>query len=1128
MPGLTTSRRRTRDPDESEDEDVSDSATSSFSMRSGGSKRARLDNDALSEDSEGPVLPDSYRNQPQTNGSGDYTIDPHQPGSIVRITLTNFVTYTAAEFLPGPSLNMVIGPNGTGKSTLVCAICLGLGWSASNLGRAKDIVEYIKHGAREAEIEIELAGGRQTKGKNPVIRTVIKREGQKKGNFFINGRSCSQKQVVELARSFSIQIDNLCQFLPQDRVVEFAQMSPVEKLRATQQAVASDEVVKMHAKLIELRQTQKKGQTEQKVKQDTLNGLTVRQNAQRADVERLQERQSLITQEKALKSMRPFIEYRQAKAAAEESKQAKKEAKANLIRLQREAEPSLRATNLKKAYQTQIKEVVGSRKRMVQAKENSADSYTQRLQVNEESIKEIEARIEAERKSDDGNRKKILTHERNITRLKGLLEEEPAPFDAPEFNKKIRDKESLRKELEDEIRAKKEEKDEIQARVKELGPKKERLQNELNELKTQSGQQTSKLKGVSSETARAWTWVQENSHRFEGKIYGPPIVTCSIKDPRYADAIESMISNTEFLSFTCLNKKDFATLQNELLGRMNLHDIHIRMATHGIDQWAHPVPTNDLPGYGLEAWLIDLVEGPEPVLSMLCENSNLHRTAVTRQNDSPEQYEKVSNSPIQTWVAGQKSFRILNRKKDYGADAVSTHVRQIHKANYWTDQPIDAGAERDIRAKIGEIDIQIETERSSWEELKKWMQPKSDERKSLMQEVDALRKEKDDLQQLQSNFRLLPNQLADAEAEKSRIETERAELRQRIATLRAEIQDLQLKKGQLVLDYANAIENLRIACVALMDAEILLVEASSEFEAVEAENKQVVQMIAETIKAEAEISARSALLFEEARKLARKCQQISNNRSTEEAKFHEEHSAIATMEELNSEIESVMTRLELMTDGNPRALEEYEKRAQEIERTEAKLNDLNADLEQVHNQITEIRAEWEPQVDALVERISDGFSRNFEKIGCAGQVQIDKHEDFDQWSIEILVRFRENEELAILDSHRQSGGERAVSTIFYLMALQDMARSPFRVVDEINQGMDPRNERMVHERMVDIACQERTSQYFLITPKLLNGLKFHPKMKVHCIASGEYMPSDYHDLDFPSLLDIAMRVKGQA
>ena len=54
---------------------------------------------------------------------------PFQPGSIVRIKAENFVTYTAVEFFPGPNLNMVIGPNGTGKSTIVCAICLGLGSS---------------------------------------------------------------------------------------------------------------------------------------------------------------------------------------------------------------------------------------------------------------------------------------------------------------------------------------------------------------------------------------------------------------------------------------------------------------------------------------------------------------------------------------------------------------------------------------------------------------------------------------------------------------------------------------------------------------------------------------------------------------------------------------------------------------------------------------------------------------------------------------------------------------------------------------------------------------------------------------------------------------------------------------
>ena len=93
------------------------------------------------------------------------------------------------------------------------------------------------------------------------------------------------------------------------------------------------------------------------------------------------------------------------------------------------------------------------------------------------------------------------------------------------------------------------------------------------------------------------------------------------------------------------------------------------------------------------------------------------------------------------------------------------------------------------------------------------------------------------------------------------------------------------------------------------------------------------------------------------------------------------------------------------------------------------------------------------------------------------------------------------------------------------MALQSLARAPFRVVDEINQGMDPRNERLVHSRMVDIACTEHTSQYFLITPKLLSGLQYHPKMKVHCIASGEYMPESPKELDFATLARKALALR---
>ena len=121
--------RRTRSP-ESDDEDNSRPQTP-LSTAPNDRKRARRDPD-------GAAASDSAPDSTQQDATGQKTLlskPPsvardafHQPGAIVRVKLTNFVTYTKAEFFPGPSLNMVIGPNGTGKSTLVCAICLGLGW----------------------------------------------------------------------------------------------------------------------------------------------------------------------------------------------------------------------------------------------------------------------------------------------------------------------------------------------------------------------------------------------------------------------------------------------------------------------------------------------------------------------------------------------------------------------------------------------------------------------------------------------------------------------------------------------------------------------------------------------------------------------------------------------------------------------------------------------------------------------------------------------------------------------------------------------------------------------------------------------------------------------------------------
>ena len=44
--------------------------------------------------------------------------------------------------------------------------------------------------------------------------------------------------------------------------------------------------------------------------------------------------------------------------------------------------------------------------------------------------------------------------------------------------------------------------------------------------------------------------------------------------------------------------------------------------------------------------------------------------------------------------------------------------------------------------------------------------------------------------------------------------------------------------------------------------------------------------------------------------------------------------------------------------------------------------------------------------------------------------------DYEQLAIHIMVKFRQDEPLQLLTGQRQSGGERAVSTILYLIAIQ--------------------------------------------------------------------------------------------
>jgi chromosome segregation ATPase len=120
------------------------------------------------------------------------------------------MTYDYVDFRCGPSLNMVIGPNGTGKSTITCAIVLGLGWHPKvskrntrfllaedrstqiwatayeqELGRAPGLSQYVKTKTARGWIEITL---KNSPGKPDItVKREINRHDQK-STWWINGQ----------------------------------------------------------------------------------------------------------------------------------------------------------------------------------------------------------------------------------------------------------------------------------------------------------------------------------------------------------------------------------------------------------------------------------------------------------------------------------------------------------------------------------------------------------------------------------------------------------------------------------------------------------------------------------------------------------------------------------------------------------------------------------------------------------------------------------------------------------------------------------------------------------------------------------------------------------------------------
>jgi len=79
--------------------------------------------------------------------------------------------------------------------------------------------------------------------------------------------------------------------------------------------------------------------------------------------------------------------------------------------------------------------------------------------------------------------------------------------------------------------------------------------------------------------------------------------------------------------------------------------------------------------------------------------------------------------------------------------------------------------------------------------------------------------------------------------------------------------------------------------------------------------------------------------------------------------------------------------------------------------------------------------------------------------------------------------------------------------MLFLLAMQaNPSRStPFRLVDEMNQGMDHKNERQVFDLIMRSCARKHATQYIVLTPKLLANLEYQRYCRVLIVYNGPFV-----------------------
>ncbi|CAB3379508.1 Hypothetical predicted protein [Cloeon dipterum] len=1014
-------------------------------------------------------------------------------GKIRKITLTNFITYEHLELIPGQNMNLIIGPNGSGKSSILCGMCLGLAGKPSSIGRVTKLSDYIKVGCNAATIEIELHG---TKGA-AIITRIINRGGSDSSggtsNFAINGKTSNQKEVNEFVKSMNIQMDNLCQFLSQERVQDFTKMNAKELLINTEKTVGSSEMYENHQRLITLC---KSGGGQEKSVSNMEEGL-IREKSRLEQLEvRMQgmrERVELVKKLTHVKAKIPWVEYNDQVESMKEIKEDRLNAKGKVTAMEKALKPLEKATNelnerlklLKAEARKKTSGPAGGIKKYIE----DEDKVQREIQRKVGDLREIE-------KQKEKFQSELALLESKIASNQEKLEELESSFDPAENKKELEKLNTKTRELSRSIESEQVKLSTIKRRITDANSAIRDIDYDIKDQTNLSTKRVSELIRLDKLAYDATIYLKRElvNYNFVGEVYPSIVLEINAKDKRANKYLNLMVSRRDKVAFLCEKSEDFNFLFMHLKNKFGKGVNMLSQDKENLDL-QHPMEVSQLKNLGFDDYLSNLVNCPQAIFNFLCKSYRLHCIPVAFKDGQvkPDEASKYFNS----YFIGDTHYKISTSRY---TNEKSSRTTPIHAKQSLLDISVDHGLVSSLNKKREQKVLEIE-------ELKSELQQAQSAIECLEREQEPIRKNIKDLRIQETQINDLKKQLSRNMSSKNakleqqgNFDSNKEKLLQGNKVLFKNVmQRLGDFKKHLKKCYEYDIES----DFANMEVKALTRKHQSKFEELDEKKKEYMDFL-RTVKNLEAVYQRKKQESEDLRKAAEEaigCKPNDPKFKKFQEIFSKLPSTLLELDDMKTEMESRLEFMDNSADGNVAELLDVQKT--KVAKIEKDLVALRKEVASRKAEMDKLKATWVPALHELADRICVKFERLFNYMNCEGTVKLiegnpEVPDDYENFGLSIQVSFRAGESMQELGG-TQSGGERSVSTAIYLLALQELTEVPFRCLDEINQGMDATNERRIMELMMKMSGGKDSCQYFLVSPKLLANLEYVNSCRVLCV-----------------------------